>query len=49
MPTENYIVDCPMYFSDLPLMAGSCHAQDQSTTTVHESTHAEYVASPSSC
>jgi hypothetical protein len=40
---QNFIVNCPLYFNTLPPMAGSCHGQDQSTTTLHESTHATYV------
>jgi deuterolysin len=43
MPAQNIIVDCPLYFSALPMVSGSCHGQDMSTTTVHESTHATYV------
>jgi deuterolysin len=43
MPTQNDTVNCPLYFSDLPVVAGECHGQDMSATTVHESTHAKYA------
>ena len=37
---------CPLFFSDLPGLTGSCHAQDQATTVLHEETHAPGVYSP---
>ncbi|OCL12412.1 putative neutral protease 2 precursor [Glonium stellatum] len=46
VPSQNFIVYCDVYFSALPLLASSCHAQDQATTTIHENTHAPGVYSP---
>ncbi|KAF2501963.1 neutral protease 2-like protein [Lophium mytilinum] len=46
IPSENYIVYCPLSFSDLPVLSGTCHAQDIATTILHESTHAPGVYSP---
>lgn len=39
LPSGSYIVNCPLYFSALPALTKSCHAQDQATTTLHETTH----------
>ncbi|KAI3320194.1 neutral protease 2-like protein [Xylariaceae sp. AK1471] len=39
LPSGSYIVNCPLYFSALPAVSGTCHAQDQATTTIHEITH----------
>ncbi|KAI0392270.1 neutral protease 2-like protein [Xylariaceae sp. FL0594] len=39
LPSGSYIVNCPLYFSALPGVTGTCHAQDQATTTLHEVTH----------
>ncbi|KAL9077284.1 MAG: hypothetical protein Q9157_003426 [Trypethelium eluteriae] len=46
LPSQNLVVNCPLYFSDLPHLTSSCHAQDQVTTTIHEFTHAPGVYSP---
>ncbi|THX70752.1 hypothetical protein D6D05_08496 [Aureobasidium pullulans] len=46
LPSNNYIAYCPLFFSDLPGLTGSCHAQDQATTVLHEETHAPGVYSP---
>jgi deuterolysin len=46
IPSQNVIVNCPLYYSALPALTGSCHAQDQATTTLHEMTHAPGVYSP---
>jgi deuterolysin len=43
IPSLSIIVDCPIYFSALPALTKSCHAQDQATTTLHESTHLSQV------
>lgn len=40
------IVNCPLYYSALPALSRTCHAQDQATTTLHEMTHAPGVYSP---
>jgi deuterolysin len=45
-PADNVVVNCPIYFSYLPVLSSSCHAQDMSTTTLHEFTHATAVFSP---
>lgn len=44
LPSASYIVNCPLYFSALPAVSGTCHAQDQATTTLHEVTHLNQVA-----
>ncbi|KAI1811880.1 neutral protease [Poronia punctata] len=44
LPSEGYMVNCPIFFSDLPDNSGECHAQDQWSTVVHESTHLTSVA-----
>lgn len=46
VPTTGYITYCPIFFSDLPGITKSCHAQDQATTVLHEETHANSVYSP---
>ncbi|KAK2871602.1 hypothetical protein FQN49_003018 [Arthroderma sp. PD_2] len=46
LPSQNLVVNCPIYYSDLPALARSCHAQDQATTTLHEFTHNPAVVSP---
>jgi deuterolysin len=46
IPSTNEIVNCPLYYSALPSLTGTCHAQDQTTTTLHEMTHAPGVYSP---
>ncbi|GAP88410.1 putative deuterolysin metalloprotease [Rosellinia necatrix] len=44
LPSGSYIVNCPLYFSALPAVTGTCHAQDQATTTLHEVTHLSQIA-----
>lgn len=44
LPSQSYIVNCPLYFSALPALTTSCHAQDQATTTLHETTHLSEIA-----
>ena len=39
LPSQSYMVNCPIYFSALPGLTRTCHAQDQATTTLHETTH----------
>jgi deuterolysin len=39
LPSQSYMVNCPLYFSGLPALTRTCHAQDQATTTLHEVTH----------
>lgn len=46
LPSLNVIANCDIYYSELPALARSCHAQDQATTTLHEFTHAPGVYSP---
>lgn len=46
LPSQNVIANCDIYYSYLPALAGSCHDQDQATTTLHEFTHAPGVYSP---
>jgi deuterolysin len=44
IPSLSIMVNCPLYYSALPALTRSCHAQDQATTTLHESTHLTSVA-----
>ncbi|RYP82546.1 hypothetical protein DL769_001652 [Monosporascus sp. CRB-8-3] len=44
VPSASYMVNCPLYFSGLPALTRSCHAQDQATTTLHEVTHLSQIA-----
>ncbi|KAE8154486.1 neutral protease 2 [Aspergillus avenaceus] len=46
LPSKNEIANCDIYYSELPALAQSCHAQDQATTTLHEFTHAPGVYRP---
>jgi len=46
VPSQNYIVNCPLYFNALQPLAKRCHQQDQATTTLHEMTHAPKVFIP---
>jgi deuterolysin len=46
LPSNNYIAYCPLFFNDLPGLTSQCHAQDQATTVLHETTHAPGVYSP---
>lgn len=46
IPSTNEIVNCPIYYSALPALTGTCHAQDRATTTLHEFTHAPATYSP---
>ncbi|EKG20509.1 Peptidase M35 deuterolysin [Macrophomina phaseolina MS6] len=39
IPSQAIMVNCPLYYSALPALSSTCHAQDQATTTLHESTH----------
>lgn len=43
LPSGSYIVNCPLYFSALPALTKTCHAQDQATTTLHETTHLSQI------
>ncbi|KAI1122993.1 neutral protease [Nemania abortiva] len=44
LPSEDYIVNCPLFFSDLPATSKECHAQDQQSTALHETTHLSEIA-----
>ncbi|KAF2475196.1 uncharacterized protein BDR25DRAFT_382046 [Lindgomyces ingoldianus] len=46
VPSQNFITYCGIFFSELPALASTCHAQDQATTVLHEETHAPGVYSP---
>ncbi|RDW82699.1 neutral protease 2 [Coleophoma cylindrospora] len=46
IPSLDVVVNCPLYYSALPALSSTCHAQDQATTTLHEMTHAPGVYSP---
>jgi deuterolysin len=46
VPSLNFITYCGIFFSGLPALSSSCHAQDQATTALHEETHAPGVYSP---
>ena len=43
MPSRSFMVNCALYFNALPALAPLCHAQDQATTTLHETTHLTQV------
>ena len=47
LPSASYMVNCPLFFSGLSATSGSCHAQDQQTTILHEVTHLTSVAGTS--
>lgn len=38
VPAYKYMVNCPLYFTALPLLTTGCHNQDQSTTTLVSTT-----------
>ncbi|KAI0513143.1 neutral protease [Xylaria bambusicola] len=44
LPSEEYMVNCPIFFSDLSPASSSCHDQDQWSTVLHETTHLLSVA-----
>ncbi|KAI0854861.1 neutral protease [Xylaria cubensis] len=44
LPSADYIVNCPLFFSDLPGASKQCHAQDQQSTALHETTHLSEIA-----
>ncbi|CAJ2505865.1 Uu.00g132590.m01.CDS01 [Anthostomella pinea] len=44
LPSQSYIVNCPIYFSALSPITSTCHGQDQATTTLHEVTHLSQIA-----
>ncbi|THC91298.1 hypothetical protein EYZ11_009248 [Aspergillus tanneri] len=46
LPSSNIIANCDLYYTYLPALTNTCHAQDQATTTLHEFTHAPGVYSP---
>ncbi|KAM5478312.1 putative deuterolysin [Microsporum canis] len=46
LPSQNLVVNCPIYYSDIPALNKRCHGQDQATTTLHEFTHNPAVVSP---
>jgi deuterolysin len=46
IPSTNEVVNCPLYYSALPALSGTCHAQDRATTSLHEFTHAPGTYSP---
>jgi deuterolysin len=39
VPSQSFQAYCDPYFEDLPDLTSSCHAQDQATTNLHETTH----------
>jgi deuterolysin len=46
LPSNNIIVNCPIYYSELSLISSQCYGQDRASTTLHEFTHAPAVVSP---
>ncbi|KAJ3570867.1 hypothetical protein NPX13_g5584 [Xylaria arbuscula] len=44
LPSEEYMVNCPIFFSDLSPASSTCHDQDQWSTVLHETTHLTSVA-----
>ena len=45
LPTQNLVANCPIYYA-LPILSRQCGQQDQTTTTLHEFTHAPGVFAP---
>lgn len=45
LPSQNVIANCPLYYT-LSSLTGNCRQQDQTTTALHEFTHAPGVFSP---
>lgn len=43
VPAQSLMVSCPLYFSALTGLSSQCHAQDQATTTLHETTHLRQI------
>ncbi|KAF2013846.1 metallo proteinase [Aaosphaeria arxii CBS 175.79] len=43
IPSLSLITNCNLYFSALPALSRTCHAQDQATTTLHEVTHLSQI------
>ncbi|KAI1632752.1 neutral protease 2-like protein [Biscogniauxia mediterranea] len=44
LPSQDYMVNCPLFFSALEPTSSVCHDQDQQTTALHETTHLSEVA-----
>ncbi|KAI1506414.1 neutral protease 2-like protein [Biscogniauxia marginata] len=44
LPSQDYMVNCPLFFSALSPTSSVCHDQDQQTTALHETTHLNSVA-----
>ncbi|KAB5513151.1 Deuterolysin metalloprotease family-domain-containing protein [Coniochaeta sp. 2T2.1] len=44
LPSQTYMVNCPLYYSALTPLSQTCHDQDQATTTLHETTHLTQIA-----
>ncbi|KAI0205603.1 Deuterolysin metalloprotease family-domain-containing protein [Astrocystis sublimbata] len=44
LPSQSFIVNCPLFFSDLPGASSQCHSQDQQSTALHETTHLSEIA-----
>lgn len=42
-PATSQMVNCPLFFTGLPALSRTCHAQDQATTILHEMTHLRQV------
>lgn len=42
-PSLSVMVNCNLFFTELQLLSTRCHAQDQSSTTLHETTHLRQV------
>lgn len=43
LPSQNLIANCPLFYSRLSSLSKTCRAQDQTTTILHEFTHAPGV------
>lgn len=43
LPSQSYMVNCNLYFTALTALTRTCHAQDQATTTLHETTHLSQI------
>ncbi|KAI1385582.1 Deuterolysin metalloprotease family-domain-containing protein [Hypoxylon trugodes] len=44
LPSASFMVNCNLYYTALPALTSTCYAQDQATTTLHETTHLTQIA-----
>ncbi|KAI0165607.1 neutral protease 2-like protein [Xylariaceae sp. FL1272] len=44
LTSQDFMVNCPLYFNYLSAASTTCHDQDQQSTTLHEMTHLSEIA-----